>query len=472
METHSNIIPFSKKSIKQKAQGSSDVDLQQMGPIEQKMRLTLSKLKDSKYPDTFDWGMYDKIAARYGDNQPRGSVVFNQTLKLVNYHTSCSKCHHAFELDTYGRGCIHNCVYCYAKDTLTLHGYWNRPMPFPVNMAEIRKHFYTVFETNKPSKWRQLLEKRVPLRIGSMSDSFMWMDRKYKVTQELLKILSFYNYPYIVFTRSDLVATDEYVKLIRPDLASIQMSISGGNEHLTQLIEPGAPSVKRRLKALEQLADAGLWTTVRINPLFPMFPDGYFTDQESIRKRFGTRENCPTFELFDWGFVQQLKEAKVPSLLAGFVRLSSQAINNMTRETGIDFKSFFKPELLKGHGDKRYSDSEIAFYYKMLQAETQKAGIRFNTCYIGNGEKDYYQYQHLWDNGKDCCDAIGNVASFKTTSQTVSWDERLKHASCKETAEKSMKQEKIMEEEFAPYMRQLKKISKVKKSPQVPDLTL
>ena len=458
METHSNIVPFSKRPIDQKTPLFIQQD--QMGPIEKKMRLTLSKLKDSKYPDTFDWSIYDKIAARYGNEQPRGGVVFNTAFKLVNYHTSCSKCHYAFELDTYGRGCIHNCIYCYAKDQLSSHGYWNRPMPFPVNMVEVRKAFFNVFETEKPSKWRDVLEKKVPLRIGSMSDSFMWMDRKYKVTQELLKILSFYNYPYIVFTRSDLVATDEYMKLIRPDLASIQMSISGGNEHLTQLIEPGAPSVNRRLKALEKLATAGIWTTVRINPLFPIYPDGYFTDQESIRKRFGSRENCPKFELFNLDFISQLREAKVPSLLAGFVRLSSWAINNMSKETGLDFLSFFKPEFVKGHKDKKYSDSEIAFYYKMIQAECQKQGVRFNTCYIGNGEKDYYQYQHLWDNGKDCCDAVGNVAAFNTTSQTISWDERLRHASSKETAEKSMKQEKEMEIEFAPYMRQLGNVSK------------
>jgi len=445
-----------------------------LGPIEQKMRLSLDKMKDSKYPDTFDWSMYDKIAARYGDEQPRGSVVFNQTLKLVNYHTSCSKCHQAFELDTYGRGCIHNCVYCYAKDTLTVHGYWNRPMPFPVNMAEVRKHFYTVFETNKPSKWREILEKRIPLRIGSMSDSFMWMDRKYKVTQELLKILDFYKYPHIIFTRSDLVAHDDYLKLLNRDLVSVQMSICGGNQKLTDLIEPGAPDVPSRLKALKTLNEEGFWTTVRINPLFPTHPDGYFTDQESIKQRFGSRENCPTFELFDWEFISQLKEAKVPSLLAGFVRLSSQAVNNMTKETGIDFKSFFKPELLKEKGDKRYSDSEIAFYYKKMQIECAKNGIRFNTCYIGNGEKDYYQYQHLWDNRKDCCDAVGNVKAFTTTSQVVPWETRMKHAPCKDVALKSIESEKAMEEEYSPYMKQLSltTIFKAKKATTTPELTI
>lgn len=444
-----NVIPFPISKRQPPLIISADVLGTSMGPIEKKMRLVLDRLKDSKYPDTFDWSIYDKIAARYGSEQPRGGVVFNTTFKLVNYHTSCSKCHYAFEIDSYGRGCIHNCIYCYAKDQLSSHGFWNRPMPFPVNIAEVRKIFYTVFESQKPSKWRDILEKRIPLRIGSMSDSFMWMDRKYKVTQELIKILNFYKYPHIVFTRSDLVAHDEYLSIMDRELISIQMSISGGNEALTQLIEPGAPSVKRRLKALTKLADEGFWTTVRINPLFPMRPDGFFTDPDSIRRRFGSKEKCPQFELFNWDFVEQLKEAKVPSLLAGFVRLSSRAIKSMSQETGIDFKSFFKPEFLEPNGDKRFSDSEIAFYYKRLQIECSRHKIRFNTCYIGNGEKDYYQYQNLWDNRSDCCDARGNVGAFKTSSQDVQWSTRIQHATSKEMAEKSMIQEKLMENRYS-----------------------
>lgn len=411
------------------------------GPIETQMRAKLSKL-ESKYPDTFDWAVYDKIAKRYGENQPRGGVVFKTTFKLVNYHTSCNKCHYAFEIDTYGRGCIHDCVYCYAKDQLTTHGFWNRPMPFPVDLATVRHVMYTVFETNKASKWRSILEKRVPLRIGSMSDSFMLMDKKYKVTEELLKILKFYNYPYIIFTRSDLVADDKYIEAMDKDLASVQFSISGNNDYLIRRIEPGAPSVKRRIAALKKLNDAGFWTTVRVNPLFPKYPDGYYTDSKYIKERFGSAQNVPVLDLIDDEFIPQLKEAGVPSLLAGFVRLSKSAINSMSKSLELDLSSFFKPEFFEARGDKRYSDMEISAYYKDLSQLCRKNDIRFSTCYIGNGEKDYYQYQNLWDNKGDCCDVIGNVAGFKKTSQSISWEDRLKHAPSKDIAINSMEQDK------------------------------
>ncbi len=439
-----NLITLPQRTLAQ-SEASSHTGDREVGPIEKKMRASIEGLKGSQYPDTFDWGVYDKIAARFGDETPRGGVVFNTTLKLVNYHASCSKCHYAFEIDSYGRGCTHNCSYCYAKESLSAHGYWNRPMPFPVNLAEVRKTFHAVFETDRSNKWREILEKRIPLRLGSMSDSFMWMDRKYKITQELLKILNYYDYPHIIFTRSDLVAEDEYLNILRKDLVSVQFSMSGGNEELTHKIEPGAPSIERRLTALKKLADNGYWTTVRLNPFFPIYPDGYYTDAKSIRERFGSHENAPKFDLFDWSFISQLHEAKVPSLLAGTVRLSTVGVKSMAKATGLDFQSFFKPEFIKGNFDRKYSDSEIAFYYKKLQSECAKHGIRFNTCYIGNGEKDYYQYQSLWDNKSDCCDAKGNVPSFKSSSQDASWEYRIKQAQNKDAAKQSMNMEKSNE---------------------------
>jgi DNA repair photolyase len=433
---HDNVIPLFGRDVEPRVTPPAHVP----GPIEAQMRAKLMRLTNSQYPDDFDWSVYDKIAAKF-DDQPRGGVVFKTTFKLVNHHSSCSKCHYAFEIDSYGRGCFHNCVYCYAKDQLTAHGYWNRPQPFPVDLAEVRKAFYTVFETDKPSKWRSIMEQKTPLRIGSMSDSFMWMDTKYGVTKELLKILNFYKYPYIIFTRSDLVAHDDYLSLLEKGLCSVQFSISGNHKRLTRVMEPGAPSYKRRLSALTKLADAGIWTTVRINPLFPLHPDGYYSDRESVITRFGREENIPKLPLYDDEFIPELAEAKVPSVLAGFVRLSPKSIKSMSQVTGIDMASFFTPENMKERGDKRYTDAEIEQYYLKFKKACDANNVRFNTCYIGNGEKDFYQYQHLWSNKQDCCDAKGNVPNIITSSQQVPWETRVKHAPCKLDAEKSKEQE-------------------------------
>src|SRR5689334_13637897 len=66
------------------------------GPISGPMWNSVSKL-NSSYPDDFDWSIYDKLYAKFGENQPRAGVVFKTTFKMVNYHSQCSKCHYSLE---------------------------------------------------------------------------------------------------------------------------------------------------------------------------------------------------------------------------------------------------------------------------------------------------------------------------------------------------------------------------------------
>lgn len=392
-------------------------------PIYDSLIETAKKLDQvSKYPCTFDYKAYRDLELRYHDRPIRGGPTMKTAFRLVNSHTTCQQCLYSFEIDTYGRGCIHECVYCYAKAELTVHGYWNNPIPVPVDLNEVRKVFYTVFETQKNSKWREILEKRIPLRIGSMSDSFMWMDQKYKVTQELLKILKYYNYPYIVFTRSDLVAHDDYLKLLDPQIGSVQFSMSSINDEMIKKIEPGAPSAKRRLKALQKLNETGVWTTVRINPLFPIYPDGYFTDPN-----FKWEGQVPKFDYSSFEMVDVLAEHKVPAVLAGFVRLSSFAVNNIERASGVNLRDFYRKDIVnKSKRDFHFSDKEIRYYYEQIKARCLSNAMEFTTCYIGNGEDHFWKDQDLWSNKKDCCNVKGKVSTFKTDARELPFDTRLK----------------------------------------------
>jgi DNA repair photolyase len=392
-------------------------------PVYDSLLVGAAKLDSlSKYPSEFDYGAYRDLELRYADRPIRGGIMMKTAFRLVNHHSTCQQCLYAFEIDTYGRGCIHDCVYCYAKAELTVHGYWNNPIPVPVDLNEIRKTFYTVFETDKKNKWRELLEKRIPLRVGSMSDSFMWMDQKYKITQELLKILRFYKYPYIVFTRSDLIGRDDYIELLDPKLASIQFSMSSINDELIKKIEPGAPSAKRRLKALHKLNESGFWTTVRINPLFPIYPDGYFTNPE-----FDKSVPVPKFDYSSFEMVDALADHKVPSVLAGFVRLSSFAVNNIQKVAGVNLREFYRKDLVnKSRRDFHFTDKEIRYYYEKLQQKCQQHAMEFTTCYIGNGESHFWKDQDLWANKADCCNAKNRVEAFRTDSRQIEFSQRLK----------------------------------------------
>lgn len=379
----------------------------------------------SKYPCAFDYKIFKNIELRYADKPVRGGIVKSNPIKLVNSHSSCQQCLYAFEIDTYGRGCFHNCTYCYAKAELTVHGYWNNPAPMPVNINEIRKIFYTVFETSKSSKWRSIMEKKIPLRIGCMSDSFMWIDAKYKLTQELLKILNFYQYPYTVITRSDLVAHDQYISLIDKNLGSVQISMSSINDPLNKLLEPGAASSERRLLALEKLVKNGIWTAVRINPMFPNFPDGYYSNPN-----FKWDGPVPNLDYSTLNIVDAVADTGCTAIIAGFGRFSSFAMNNMNKALNRDLKLFFnKAEVNKSRRDFHYSEPEIRHYYELYKKRCIENAVEFTVCYIGNGETEFWKHQDLWSNKTDCCNIKGKVCSFKTDSRSINFTERLKFSS-------------------------------------------
>jgi len=432
LDRTSNIIPF---PVQFKMPTAKIEEPIVPTPVYDKLVEVGTKLDQlSKYPSTFDYEVYKNLELRYKDKPIFGGITMKTAFRLVNAHATCQQCLYTFEIDTYGRGCAHNCVYCYAKAELIVHGYWNNPIPVPIDINEIRKVFYTVFETNKKSKWRDILERRIPLRIGSMSDSFMWADTKYKVTQELLKILKYYNYPYVIFTRSDLVAHDDYMKLIDPKLASIQFSMSSTNEELLKKIEPGAPSAKRRLKALQKLSENGFWTTVRINPLFPIRPDGYFTDPN-----FKWEGEVPQFDFTSFEMIDEIADHKVPAVLAGFGRFSKISMNATERAIGFNLRQFFN------HGnrgdtswrDYKFSDKEIRYYYEQLKQRCSKRNIQFTTCYIGNGEGHFWKDQDLWSNKKDCCNIKNRVPTFTVDSRSIPFEKRLQFTNHKNSVPSS-----------------------------------
>ncbi len=410
-------FPFSSKPIEPSLPIIKGNSPRFSGPISAEMWARSIKLK-STYKDEFDYTIFDRLHDRFGDKQPRGGVVFKSGLKLIEAQ-DCKNCFHRFEIDTYGRGCVFNCAYCYAKSYLSIRKYWNEPFPFPIDIVGVRKVFATIFESDKPHKLRHVLEKRVPLRIGSMSDSFMWIDKKYGVTRELLKILKFYDYPYIIFTRSDLIAEDEYLGLLDKKLASVQMSISSLNSELTRQIEPGAPAPRKRLAALQTLAKAGFWTTVRINPLFPIYPDGYYTNPTF------NRANIEPFPYFSWDMVETIAQHSIPSLLVGMVRLYKPSIRFMNKALGYDIRNHFAEDVKEERASIHFSAAETAFYYTKIRDLCHKHNIRFSTCYIGNDPSgdSFFKYQPLWSNKKDCCDALGNVPAFKTTCSALSTNE-------------------------------------------------
>jgi DNA repair photolyase len=364
--------------------------------------------KNSNYSTEFDISIYETLYKRLINKS--GSFVHQNVFELINTYTGCQQCHQAFQIDTYGKGCTHDCIYCFAKNYAEQKNEWNNPMPIPMDISEVWEAFYKTFETNEEHAWREILIKKTPIRLGANSDCFMSMDRKFGITKEFLKILNHYNYPYLIVTRSDLIAKQEYLSLLNKDLAAIHISIPSLNEELTKKIEPHAPSPKKRLETIRTLTQSGFWVTARVNPLIPCHPDGYFTK--------GVGGDAPNF--FNFDLISEIGKAGAQSLLAGVITMPKNVIDKMSQALSFDLSKLTSNK----SGKFQYTGLEVQEYYKKIKSICSEYNVQFTTCYLGSGEPAYSQFKHLWDNQEDCCNAKNRVKAHKIDSREISLGER------------------------------------------------
>lgn len=110
------------------------------------------------------------------------------------------------------------------------------------------------------------------VRLGGMTDCFQPIETKHRITYETIKYLNEKRVPYLIVTKSDLVATDEYMEILDKDLAHIQITVTTTNDELALKYEKAVvPS--RRIAAIEKLQDNGYDIALRLSPYIPEFVD-------------------------------------------------------------------------------------------------------------------------------------------------------------------------------------------------------
>lgn len=170
------------------------------------------------------------------------------------------KCNYPTRLDTYGCGCSHDCSYCYAKSLLDFRKLWNPQNPAIANIDKIRK------------KIAKIPKDTPAIRLGGMTDCFMPIEKHHRITYETIKALNENNIPYLIVTKSAMVADDEYIEIMDKKLAHIQITVTTTDDELSKTYEKASvPS--DRIKAIEKLQANGFDVSVRLSPFIPEFVD-------------------------------------------------------------------------------------------------------------------------------------------------------------------------------------------------------
>lgn len=159
------------------------------------------------------------------------------------------------------RGCEHHCIYCDS-----------RSLCYRIdNFDEL------MVKKNAPELLKKELKrkrKKDTIGTGSMSDPYTKSEKDYLLTRKCLKVISDYNYPVHITTKSNLILRDlDILQEINKTYASTAITITTSDDHLAKIIEPFAPSSTERFKALGILSTLGICTSITMMPILPFLED-------------------------------------------------------------------------------------------------------------------------------------------------------------------------------------------------------
>jgi DNA repair photolyase len=159
-------------------------------------------------------------------------------------------------------GCEYSCLYCYVRRNKVIS---RKKEPWGT---------YVDIRVNAP----KLLEKEILLKrpscvlLGSTTECFQPIEKKYKITKKILEVLNRYGVYYSILTRSTYA--QEYIDLLSKGFCkSIYFTINKMAEPLKMKLEPKSPPYEERVKAIYKLLDSGIDVVPYFSPLLPWVSD-------------------------------------------------------------------------------------------------------------------------------------------------------------------------------------------------------
>ena len=212
------------------------------------------------------WGsVYEDL----GDDAPRPrTTVTEERARTIVSHNQSPDVGFSQSINPY-RGCEHGCVYCFARPS---HAFLELSPGLDFETKLFAK-------TNAVERLRAELAKPghvpSPIALGINTDGWQPIERDYRLTRELLQVLSDTNHPVHIVTKSALVVRDLdlLADMARRRLVEVHLSITSLDNRLSAKLEPRAAAPHARLKTIRALADAGVPTGVLVAPVIPMITD-------------------------------------------------------------------------------------------------------------------------------------------------------------------------------------------------------
>jgi DNA repair photolyase len=199
----------------------------------------------------------------------RGMTFYEvQAKSIVSEVPKSSRMMFRWTINPY-RGCQHQCVYCFARNT---HTYLD---------LDAGRDFDTkvVVKVNAPELLRAKLASPgwagEHIAMGTNVDCYQRAEGRYKLMRGIVGALRDAANPFSILTKGTLILRDLDLLLSAAEVTSVGLNVSAGflDEDLWRAIEPGTPAPRRRLDVCAAFGDAGLRCGVLMGPIVPFLSD-------------------------------------------------------------------------------------------------------------------------------------------------------------------------------------------------------
>ncbi len=163
------------------------------------------------------------------------------------------------------RGCEHGCIYCYARPTHEYLGF-SSGLDFETRI---------LVKENAPELLRKALmspayEPKI-VTMSGVTDCYQPVERRLQLTRRVLEVLADFGNPVWIITKNALVTRDIDVlkRLAATQACGVTLSLTSLDPDLCGKMEPRTSRPEARLRAIRELAAAGIPVTANIAPIIP-----------------------------------------------------------------------------------------------------------------------------------------------------------------------------------------------------------
>ncbi len=159
-------------------------------------------------------------------------------------------------------GCEYSCLYCYVRSNKVISkrlGEWGNYVDIRINAPELLE--------------KEIVSKKPKcVLLGSTTDCFQPIEKKYMITKSILDILNKHKVYYHILTRSHNIV--EYLDLLKQGFCKkIYFTINNITPELKNRLEPKSPGFKLRVNAINKLLDENINVVPYFSPILPWISD-------------------------------------------------------------------------------------------------------------------------------------------------------------------------------------------------------